>query len=433
MTDILNIVPEAAGLSTFQPDPLDERLVRDALAYLVVRAPFFAHLFYHNMKIAFTYEVPIAATDAHTIFLNPDGIREHKMTIQEVAFVLVHEVAHYFFGDLLMMKKFAKDEKVTVGNKILDYHHELMNVAEDYRINAMLIDSKIGKFPSCGLFDPKISQKGMELAVDIYAILYKKSGGKGGSGGNQPGGQGTGTIAGQGHGGFDIHLKPAAKAAKEDQSGKRTQSIAAAAQVAGQGNLPACIQRIIGEILEPVVSWQDQLKSTMIRKGGDPTYDWRYLDKRMLARAEPMYFARQAHTGAGTIVVAVDTSGSIGPNELNRFFAELGGIIVDLNPLELAVLWCDAEIYNVNLLDEPEDVLDLKADLELQGGVKGGGGTDFRPVFTWIDEQDMVPDMLVYLTDTYGTFPEIEPDYPVVWAVLGNGKVPWGETVEVTL
>ena len=43
--------------------------------------------------------------------------------------------------------------------------------------------------------------------------------------------------------------------------------------------------------------------------------------------------------------------------------------------------------------------------------------------------------MLVYLTDGWGTFPAVEPHYPVVWAILkgGNKLVPWGTLVEVEL
>ena len=84
-----------------------------------------------------------------------------------------------------------------------------MNWAEDYRINAMLIEGKVGKMPSVGLFDnANLSAKGMEPAVVIYEKIWKKAeaGGGGGSGGM---------------GGFDIHLKPGDKAKDADKAGKR--------------------------------------------------------------------------------------------------------------------------------------------------------------------------------------------------------------------
>ena len=45
-------------------------------------------------------------------------------------------------------------------------------------------------------------------------------------------------------------------------------------------------------------------------------------------------------------------------------------------------------------------------------------------------EQGLQPDMLVYITDTYGTFPTNAPDYPVIWCSICDGvTVPWGELI----
>ena len=98
------------------------------------------------------------------------------------------------------------------------------------------------------------------------------------------------------------------------------------------------------------------------------------------------------------------------------------------------MIWCDAKVQRVDELDEPEDLEELRADINRQGGAPGGGGTDFRPVFEEIEKRGIQPDMLVYLTDTYGSFPTQEPDYPVIWAsVIKSPRVPWGDVVEVEL
>jgi predicted metal-dependent peptidase len=346
---------------------------------------------------------------------------------------VAHEISHGFLGDLVKMVMYKRDGFVQGPTKKLPYDATMMNVAEDFRINAMLVEGKVGVMPPVGLYDKAISEKGMESSVEIYEKLAKQ--GKGGQGQGQGQGQGGGMG---GHGGFDIHLDPSQKQQDQANSGRREQAIAAAvqaAQAAGKGNLPGAIMRMINEILEPVVPWQDKLKASMQRAAGDPTYDWRYLDKRLMVRPDPMYFARQAHNGCGTIVIVNDTSGSMTNQMIDRIMAENGGIIADLNPVRVVVVWCDSAIHNVNDLDEPEDVNDLKADIEAQGGIKGGGGTDFRPPFDWVkDHLDEVPDMLVYFTDTYGTFPSQEPEYPVIWGVIVEGaEVPWGEKVFIDL
>ena len=61
----------------------------------------------------------------------------------------------------------------------------------------------------------------------------------------------------------------------------------------------------------------------------------------------------------------------------------------------------------------------------------GGGGTDFRPVFEWLDTQGQRPELLVYFTDAQGQFPQSEPNFPVIWLVKGKDPVPWGQRVQL--
>jgi predicted metal-dependent peptidase len=61
---------------------------------------------------------------------------------------------------------------------------------------------------------------------------------------------------------------------------------------------------------------------------------------------------------------------------------------------------------------------------------KGGGGTAFKPVMEWIDNNNVQPSALIYFTDLEcSEFPE-EPNYPVLWATDNlKLKAPYGETV----
>ena len=103
MTGIFNLadaVARRAPVPTYKPDPADEKYIRDSMAYLVMKHAFWAHLLYNEMRIEYTEVIPLAATDSYTIFVNPKAMRKLGWTFAEVAFVLAHEVAHYFFGDL---------------------------------------------------------------------------------------------------------------------------------------------------------------------------------------------------------------------------------------------------------------------------------------------------------------------------------------------
>ena len=64
----------------------------------------------------------------------------------------------------------------------------------------------------------------------------------------------------------------------------------------------------------------------------------------------------------------------------------------------------------------------------------GGGGTDFRPVFEWVERQGVAPCCLVYLTDLLcNRFPDQTPDYPVLWVQTADYNVtaPFGEIVKM--
>jgi len=127
------------------------------------------------------------------------------------------------------------------------------------------------------------------------------------------------------------------------------------------------------------------------------------------------------------IVVGTDTSGSIFQDKtlLERFIGETAGILEDLNPREVHWVECDTEVKRTCVL---HDVDDLRAII---GTVKGGGGTSFVPVFEYIEENQLVPDALIYLTDMAGTFPAHEPDYPVIWGNIDPGvtTAPFGKLV----
>jgi predicted metal-dependent peptidase len=144
---------------------------------------------------------------------------------------------------------------------------------------------------------------------------------------------------------------------------------------------------------------------------------------------EPIFAPGRAGRGAGTVVIGADTSGSMGEAEIALYFAEMFGILEDVRPKRLVVMWCDAAVGRV---DEVEDASEL---LTLRGkGAPGGGGTDFRPVFDEIKKLGIEPDCLVFFTDGYGTFPAAtEATYPVLWGSVAckPEHYPFGDVVQL--
>jgi predicted metal-dependent peptidase len=126
----------------------------------------------------------------------------------------------------------------------------------------------------------------------------------------------------------------------------------------------------------------------------------------------------------GEIVIALDTSGSIGKLELEQFTGEISAISEEAQPEAIHVVYCDVAVQSSQEFTASEPVR-----LE----PKGGGGTDFRPVFDWVAKNDLAPVCLIYLTDLCcESFPEI-PDYPVLWVTDSRRTAPFGETVRIGL
>lgn len=440
LSEIIKAQHGTGGLKRVKLDTTQARLWTETRTALLISCPMFSHLLYtmltqDNEAIAcFTEDeqIPIAATDNHEIMLRPSTYFQEGLL--ERTFILAHEIMHCVYDHPGQMFMWTTRKKVhTATGKALDYYPMLMNMAMDYQINDLLVQSKVGKMPKIGLHDPTIGNKD-ESVIDIYEKIYKMAGcDKKGYGGKDPG-----------KGGFDILLSPGSGTGKDPASAQGTRNeqswqnevAAAVASAKLQGKLPAAMEQAFGEVLDPVVDWTDKLKSFFARKVGSGGYDWRRADRQLITRGfgategDSIFAPGRSGYGAGTVIMGMDSSGSIysDPTLIDRFMAELAGILESVRPKRIIVIWCDAQVQRV---DEVEDGADIESIRHK--GAKGGGGTSFVPVFDWIEKENITPDALIYLTDGYGDFPKKEPsNYPVMWGNITPGyKYPFGEVIDI--
>lgn len=411
-------VPVACALSA-----QEEKLWSDTRVALLWHCPAFAHIFYSMLDNAgskhvamFTEDLPIAATDGVNLLLNPK--RFFKYNLNERIFIVSHEIMHCIWNHCGLMHQFARRGKVSYPDGTsLPYDQDTMNVAADLVINDCLIESKVGLFNPDWLHDQNIATA-KDSVLDAYKKVYKK-----------PRDNPLKGVR------FDEHLPPGTSQGKDPTTTASarnevewTTQVAAAVNAArAQGRLASGLERVLGEILEPKVDWTDKVHAFIARKVGSGSYDWRTPDRRFMSR--DIYAPARSGHGADCVVIAVDTSGSINDPELTMFFAEMSGVLTDLNPRRLVVMWCDAKVHRVDEVEEAQDLEDLR-----RKKAPGGGGTSFIPVFDEIEELGLEPDALIYLTDGYGSFPRSAPVYPVLWGdITGNDIVnyPFGEVVNI--
>ena len=381
------------------------RKVQKAMAGIIIDQPFFATLLL-KLRLYQDPSIPTACTDGFSIRYNPDFF--DRLSLKEVTFVLVHEVMHV-----------SNAHPFRLGSR--DPYK--FNQAGDYVINGILKD--------CGftLLDGVLidSQYDGMSAEQVYAKLpdRPKCGQRGNSsGGNQQGQpqQGQGDSDGTqnqdpgGCGGFehpkDEHGNKLSEGEAAQQEAEWRVAVQQAAQAAKvNGKLPASLARLVEDIATPYLNWREILR-VFVQNTAKSDYDWTRPNRRHVANG--LYLPSIRGDELKPIVVAIDTSGSIGANELSQFGGELNDILAAF-PCTVHVVYCDSRIAKVETYTSD--------DYPVKLGNYGGGGTDFRPVFDFVEgslvidgaenPQDVAA--IIYLTDLYGPSPEQSIGVPTLW------------------
>ena len=122
-------------------------------------------------------------------------------------------------------------------------------------------------------------------------------------------------------------------------------------------------------------------------------------------------------------VIAIDTSGSTSGTLVNRFLNKTYNTLQStesfFSKVNIYIIQCDAEIQDVEIIKEREDFEKYLTSKT----IKGLGGTDFRPVFTYVDQliqNKVFSDLrgMIYFTDGYGTFPTMKPSYQTAFVFI---------------
>lgn len=187
------------------------------------------------------------------------------------------------------------------------------------------------------------------------------------------------------------------------------------------GRAPDGIDRQVEEARESAQDWRAILRE-FIAATSPTDYRWSPPNRRFIASG--LYLPSIDRSGVGEIAIVVDTSGSIGAEELAQFAGEITAIHDEVKPERIYIVYCDAAVQSVEEFG-PSDSIQLSP--------KGGGGTDFEPPFVWLKEQGIEPKCLIYLTDLCcRSYPE-PPPYPVLWVTDSRREAPFGETLRISI
>lgn len=373
--------------------------ITKARAALILDQPFFASLLL-PMPIEECNEIPTFATDGDRILYNKDFA--DSLTLQETFFVLAHETLH------CVMDHMGRRQNRQMNR---------WNQAADYVINDILIKERLGTMPNGGLHNPKLVRDGGGTAEGVYKLIPEENESKG------PGDSG-GSLDKVFDAGSNMGKDPVDAATASQKASEMKVRVAQARNAAKmQGKMSAGLDRLIEGFLKPKVDWRSVLRRFITDRA---KVDYTFARPKRRFLGEDFYLPSLSGEEMGLLTVAVDCSGSVDQTLLNKFASEINAIKEDVHPREIKVVYFDYKVLKEEVFG-PEDELKLSP--------MGGGGTNFAPVFKYINEQIEQPIAVVFLTDLECSSFGPAPDYPVLWTVIERGwgdmKVPFGEVLEV--
>jgi len=354
-----------------------------ARARLLLRQPFYGVLLSMTDFVA-EGSIPTMATDGVKVYYSPEFVK--GLTESEIYGVLMHEINHCIYLHCTSKRRMNRDS-------------HRWNVACDFAINLEIRDMQL-TLPRDTLLDEKYRDMNAE---QIYDDLPEDS---------------------SQFQTFDIHIENSDHESWDDMEDKIVTAYEMTKDSKQRGNLPSGLKRWIDKLKKSKVKWERIFHRFVGQALAKDDYSFARPNRRHLA--QDIYLPELRNHIIGSVVIAVDTSGSVGVNQLEQFAAEIGkvGHLVD----EVTVMSCDARVHEVIKVRRFQDFLS-GVNFEFQGG----GGTAFEPVFEKIDELKIIPELLIYLTDTYGSFPEKAPSYPVLWCVTVSpeqaSNIPFGKTI----
>lgn len=334
-------------------------------------------------------DVPTACTNGRDEMYGREFV--DNLSDAEFRFLVLHECYHKMYKHLTTWQHLHKQSA------------QKANMACDYVINLKLAETDAGKkgwikLPSGGLIDTKY--QGMD-SQQVFNLLDMDDEDE------QGGGSGNGVL--------DDHDWDGAAELTEEETKELAQQLDQAIRQGAilAGKVGSGGNRDIGELLQTKQDWREILRDFVTTTCAGKDYStWKKPSRRYIGM--DILMPSSISEAVGEIVVAIDTSGSIGNEELNSFLTEIVGICDQVKPSKIRLLYWDTAVCSEEVY-EGADYVNLVQSTK----PKGGGGTDPECVPAYMNEHGIKPEAVVMLTDGYvGSWGQWS--VPVLWCILNN-------------
>ena len=385
--------------NTYKSNPSE--VLSSSIIQLIFKEPFYGHVM-QALPRSFSNAIPTAAVGINNglveMLFNADFFINELNTSERVG-VLKHEILHIVFRHLYRNKKYGKIKLI--------YNIAADLVVNQYIGNWQLPDNaiKINSFPELKLEENQTLEYYIEqlLTIDngklsiIIPADYFDS-----------------------HDIWDEMSNETNDSTKDIAAYKLDRiiidSFEKASNSKDHGDIPREIKQAIFKIqasYKSNINWKKSLKifaQHSMRSSVFLTHN--RISKRFNTR--PGVKIKRSEK----LLIAIDTSGSISEKELDVFFREID--LIYKTGAEIDIVECDAKIQGF-----------YKYNGVCPENVSGRGGTDFDPVFEFINKGKLNYDGCIYLTDGYASAPKIKCRVKLLWVVtsdidtshLINGKI----------
>lgn len=369
--------------------------------------------------------VPTACTDGRDEYYGRAFV--DSLNDAQLRFLILHEVYHKLYRHLVTWKW------------MWDENQQLANAACDYVINVKIADDNVNdRFATMdgplanGCYDDTYRNwDSAQVFHDLKKKFPPQGGGgegKGDAGGS--GGDSGGDSGGELPKGFDEHDWEAAKemTVKEKQELARDIDEAIRQGAMAAGKMGSGGDRDFGDLLQPQVDWREVMREFITATCSGADYStWQRPSRRYIGAN--IYMPSGISERIGEIVIAIDTSGSIGQRELTVMLSEVQSIAETVHPEAVRLLYWDTSVC----ADEKYGTGEVE-NIVNSTKPAGGGGTMIECVPKYIADENIKAQAVVVLTDGYlgGSWGNWHS--PVLWVLLDNkGANPSvGTSVHVT-